>query len=152
DPLERRVQRLRDPRGVTALERRARTLDVEPFHGRSVSGRGGRLGSVADHKSHLSTVRIHYWSRTAGRAFLDGMFQRDLCTRTDTPVSALGLGCWAIGGPYTAGGRPAGWGEVDDDESIRAIRRAVELGVTLFDTADAYGAGHSERVLGRALA
>ncbi len=47
---------------------------------------------------------------------------------------------------------PAGWGEVDDDESIRAIRRALDLGVTLFDTADVYGCGHSERVLGRALA
>jgi len=67
-------------------------------------------------------------------------------------VSALGLGCWAIGGPWTSNGQPAGWGEVDDDESIRAIRRALELGVTLFDTADVYGCGHSERVLGRALA
>src|SRR5919204_722264 len=80
------------------------------------------------------------------------MFQRDLGTRTGVQVSALGLGCWAIGGPWTANGRPAGWGEVDDDESIRAIRRALDLGVTLFDTADAYGCGHSERVLGRALA
>jgi aryl-alcohol dehydrogenase-like predicted oxidoreductase len=80
------------------------------------------------------------------------MFQRDLGTRTGIDVSAMGLGCWAIGGPYTANGRPAGWGEVDDDESIRAIRRALDLGVTLFDTADAYGCGHSERVLGRALA
>jgi aryl-alcohol dehydrogenase-like predicted oxidoreductase len=67
-------------------------------------------------------------------------------------VSALGLGCWAIGGPWTFNGRPAGWGEVDDDESIGAIRRGLELGVTLFDTADVYGCGHSERVLGRALA
>ena len=67
-------------------------------------------------------------------------------------VSALGLGCWAIGGPWTSGGRPAGWGEVDDDESVRAIRHAVDRGVTLFDTADVYGCGHSERVLGRALA
>jgi aryl-alcohol dehydrogenase-like predicted oxidoreductase len=80
------------------------------------------------------------------------MFQRDLGTRTGVQVSALGLGCWAIGGPFTTNGRPAGWGEVDDEESIRAIRRALELGVTLFDTADAYGCGHSERVLGRALA
>jgi aryl-alcohol dehydrogenase-like predicted oxidoreductase len=79
------------------------------------------------------------------------MFQRDLGTRTGVQVSALGLGCWAIGGPYTSNGRPAGWGEVDDEESIRAIRRALELGVTLFDTADVYGCGHSERVLGRAL-
>lgn len=41
---------------------------------------------------------------------------------------------------------------MDDDESVRAIRRALELGVTLFDTADVYGCGHSERVLGKALA
>ena len=67
-------------------------------------------------------------------------------------VSALGLGCWAVGGPMAAtDGRPTGWGEVDDDESVRAIRRALELGVTFFDTADTYGAGHSERVLGKAL-
>jgi aryl-alcohol dehydrogenase-like predicted oxidoreductase len=80
------------------------------------------------------------------------MFQRDLGTRTGIQVSALGLGCWAIGGPWTSNGQPAGWGEVDDDESIRAIRHALDLGVTLFDTADVYGCGHSERVLGRALA
>jgi len=80
------------------------------------------------------------------------MFQRDLGTRTGVQVSALGLGCWAIGGPWTSNGMPAGWGEVNDDESIRAIRRALDLGVTLFDTADVYGCGHSERVLGRALA
>jgi aryl-alcohol dehydrogenase-like predicted oxidoreductase len=80
------------------------------------------------------------------------MFRRDLGTRTGVQVSALGLGCWAIGGPWTSNGRPAGWGDVDDDESIRAIRHALDLGVTLFDTADVYGCGHSERVLGRALA
>ena len=80
------------------------------------------------------------------------MFQRDFGTRTGMRTSALGLGCCAIGGPWTFDGRPAGWGEVDDDESIRAIRRALDLGVTLFDTADVYGCGHSERVLGRALA
>src|SRR5918992_216834 len=66
-------------------------------------------------------------------------------------VSAMGLGCWAIGGPYEFDGRPAGWGEVDDEESVRAVRRALELGVNFFDTADVYGCGRSERVLGRAL-
>jgi aryl-alcohol dehydrogenase-like predicted oxidoreductase len=80
------------------------------------------------------------------------MFQRDLGTRTGIQVSALGLGCWAIGGPWTFNGQPAGWGEVDDEESIRAIRHALDRGVTLFDTADVYGCGHSERILGRALA
>ncbi|GAA2628314.1 aldo/keto reductase [Dactylosporangium fulvum] len=72
--------------------------------------------------------------------------------RSGIEVSALGIGCWAIGGPFWAGDQPFGWGEVDDDESIRAIRRALDLGVTFFDTANVYGAGHSEVVLAEALA
>jgi len=64
----------------------------------------------------------------------------------------MGLGCWAIGGPLWQSDRPLGWGEVDDAESIRAIRGALDLGINFFDTADLYGAGHSEEVLGRALA
>jgi aryl-alcohol dehydrogenase-like predicted oxidoreductase len=71
--------------------------------------------------------------------------------KSEIKVSAMGLGCWAIGGPFKLFGEPDGWGEVDDAESTRAIRRAVELGVNFFDTADAYGAGHSEEVLGNAL-
>ncbi|GAA2699706.1 aldo/keto reductase [Micromonospora olivasterospora] len=72
--------------------------------------------------------------------------------RSGIEVGALGMGCWAIGGPWADGVRPLGWGAVDDDESVRAIRRALDLGVNLFDTADTYGAGHGERILGRALA
>ena len=73
--------------------------------------------------------------------------------RSGIEVSAIGMGCWAIGGPlWGDDGQPFGWGEVDDDESIRTIHRALDLGVTLFDTASNYGAGHSERILGRALA
>lgn len=71
--------------------------------------------------------------------------------RCSIQVSAMGLGCWAIGGPFWAGDDAVGWGEVDDNESIRAIHRALDLGVSFFDTADVYGTGHSERVLGRAL-
>lgn len=77
--------------------------------------------------------------------------EQRLLGNSDIAVSPLGLGCWAIGGPFTMDGHQDGWGQVDDAESIRAIRRAVELGVTLFDTADAYGTGHSEEVLGHAL-
>ncbi|MFC0504375.1 aldo/keto reductase [Micromonospora costi] len=73
--------------------------------------------------------------------------------RSGIEVSAIGMGCWAIGGPlWGKGGQPFGWGEVDDDESVRTIHAALDAGVTLFDTASNYGAGHSERVLGRALA
>lgn len=72
-------------------------------------------------------------------------------------VSAMGLGCWAIGGPWNwqqpgEEGWAAGWGHVDDAESTRAIHCALELGVNFFDTAANYGAGHSEVVLGNALA
>ncbi|MCB9159315.1 MAG: aldo/keto reductase [Caldilineaceae bacterium] len=71
--------------------------------------------------------------------------------RSGIDVSALGMGCWAIGGPFWRGDKPVGWGDVDDAESMRAIARALELGVTLFDTSDVYGCGHSERILGEAL-
>ena len=71
-------------------------------------------------------------------------------------VSALGMGCWAIGGPWTWAQPdnepyPAGWGNTDDEESIRAVQAALEMGVNFFDTAANYGAGHSEVILGRAL-
>lgn len=79
------------------------------------------------------------------------MFTRVL-GRNGPAVSALGLGCWAIGGPFWRGDRPIGWGQVDDAESLRALQRALDLGVTFFDTSDVYGCGHSERLLGRALA
>ena len=72
--------------------------------------------------------------------------------RSGIEVSALGLGCWAIGGTWTFLGSPGGWSAVDDEESVRALRRAHDLGVTFFDTAANYGAGHSERILGRAFA
>jgi aryl-alcohol dehydrogenase-like predicted oxidoreductase len=71
-------------------------------------------------------------------------------------VSALGMGCWAIGGPWTwdqPGNDPfpAGWGHVDDNESVRAIHAALDAGINFFDTAANYGAGHSEQILAQAL-
>lgn len=70
-------------------------------------------------------------------------------------VSPLGLGCWAIGGPFWRPEgeemRPVGWGQVSDRESLRAIHRALDLGVDFLDTANNYGTGRSERVLGKAL-
>jgi len=83
------------------------------------------------------------------------LFTRKL-GKSGIEVSALGMGCWAIGGPWTwaqPGERPypAGWGKTDDAESIRAIHAGLVAGITFFDTAANYGAGHSERILGRAL-
>jgi aryl-alcohol dehydrogenase-like predicted oxidoreductase len=72
--------------------------------------------------------------------------------RSGIEVSAMGLGCWAIGGPVVwDDGTVFGWGKIEDEDSIAAIRAGLDSGITLFDTADSYGAGHSERVLGRAL-
>lgn len=77
---------------------------------------------------------------------------RRVLGRSGIEVSALGMGCWAIGGPFWDGETPLGWGEVDDEESIRAIHAALDRGVNFFDTANVYGAGHSERILSRAIA
>ena len=71
--------------------------------------------------------------------------------RSGIEVSAVGMGCWAIGGPWQSGGAQVGWGVVDDAESTRAIHAALDLGANFFDTAAGYGAGHSERILGAAL-
>jgi len=60
--------------------------------------------------------------------------------RTGWKVSAISFGAWAIGGT---------WGSVQDDESLAALNRAVDLGVNFFDTADVYGDGHSEKLLAR---
>jgi len=62
-------------------------------------------------------------------------------------VSEVGMGCWAIGGNEYGNS----YGHTDDAESVRTIRKAIELGCTFFDTADVYGHGHSEELLGLAL-
>jgi aryl-alcohol dehydrogenase-like predicted oxidoreductase len=67
---------------------------------------------------------------------------------TDLQVTRVGFGAWAIGG----GGWEFGWGPQHDEQSIAAIHRGLELGVNWIDTAAAYGFGHSEEVVGRALA
>lgn len=60
--------------------------------------------------------------------------------RTGWKVSTVSFGAWAIGGT---------WGNVKDDESLAALNRALDLGVNFFDTADGYGDGHSEQLLGK---
>lgn len=60
---------------------------------------------------------------------------------TDLQVSEISFGTWAIGGS---------WGSVNDEESLRALHRAMDAGVNFFDTADVYGAGHSEQLLAQA--
>ncbi|MBO6718932.1 MAG: aldo/keto reductase [Rhizobiaceae bacterium] len=75
-----------------------------------------------------------------------------LLGRSGLSAAPIGLGGWAIGGHFTLDGKPDGWGDVDDKQSIRAIQLGLEMGASLIDTADAYGTGHSEEVIGRAVA
>lgn len=72
--------------------------------------------------------------------------------RTGLEISEVGFGAWAIGGPSKLGALEIGWGETDDARSLRAVHAALDAGVTFFDTADVYGMGHSEELLGKALA
>ena len=60
--------------------------------------------------------------------------------RTDWEISTISFGAWAIGGT---------WGHVDDAESLKALHKAIDLGVNFIDTADVYGDGHSERLIGK---
>lgn len=71
--------------------------------------------------------------------------------KTELKVSDVGFGAWAIGGPAMAGNIPIGWGDVNDEDSRKAIRKAFDLGINFFDTADFYGLGHSEELLGKVL-
>jgi len=66
---------------------------------------------------------------------------------SDLSLTPIGVGAWAMGG----GGWAFAWGPQDDDESISAIRAALDKGVNWIDTADVYGLGHSEEVVGRAV-
>lgn len=68
--------------------------------------------------------------------------------KTGWRVSQVGLGCWQFGGAIVLDGKPDGWSGITDEESSATIKRAVEFGVNFFDTADMYGWGHSEEVLG----
>ncbi len=74
--------------------------------------------------------------------------QHRILGRTGIKVSEIGFGAWAIGGTAEASGTPLGWGRTSDDDSLAAIRRARDLGVNFFDTADSYGFGRSESLLG----
>jgi aryl-alcohol dehydrogenase-like predicted oxidoreductase len=63
-------------------------------------------------------------------------------------VPALGVGCWTIGGPDSNLGLPMGWGPVDEEDAVAGLATAYLMGARLFDTADVYGHGHSERLIG----
>ena len=67
--------------------------------------------------------------------------------QSDLNITRIGIGAWAIGG----GKWEFGWGPQDDQQSISAIRAGLDLGINWIDTAAAYGLGHSETIVGRAV-
>jgi 1-deoxyxylulose-5-phosphate synthase len=67
--------------------------------------------------------------------------KRRILPGLNTEVSAIGVGCWTIGGPATNNSVPIGWDLVAPEEAYAGLLRAHELGVTLFDTADVYSIG-----------
>lgn len=71
--------------------------------------------------------------------------------RSGLKVSTISLGCWATGGPSWRDGNPVGWSGNDDAKSLEGLRRAHALGINHLDTADVYGDGHSERIVGQFL-
>lgn len=71
--------------------------------------------------------------------------------KTDLKVSEVGFGAWAIGGAAIVGNVPIGWGVADDKESVAAIGAALDAGINFFDTADFYGLGHSEEIIGKVI-
>jgi len=70
---------------------------------------------------------------------------------TDLLVSEIGFGAWAIGGGAMIGSTAIGWGDADDSVSVKAIHAALDAGINFFDTADIYGLGHSEKLLGNTI-
>ena len=75
-----------------------------------------------------------------------------LANAAPSGIARLGIGTWQLGGPNYAGDKPTGWGAVDETAAVKAIHRALDEGVRFIDTADSYGAGKSESIVGQALA
>src|SRR5262249_8341486 len=121
-----------------------------PDSGCDVSSHDGapRMGTSSSSSRPRGTTAPWDASSTAIRPPLSCHYREEIAMRyvrlgkTELEVSAVAFGTWAFGGD---------WGSFDEDESKAAIRHALDLGVTFFDTSQAYGFGVSERLLADAL-
>src|SRR5205085_4085462 len=84
-------------------------------------------------------------------SFVNYNMQKRKFGNTDLLVSEIGFGAWAIGGGAMIGNTAIGWGETDDKVSIKAIHASLDAGINFFDTADIYGLGHQEELLGKTI-
>src|SRR5215218_4377671 len=136
----RRRTRGGDPSGSGTVTERA-------CHPHSVKYSGGAVGVERDAASDRppSPVRAHAARPRRFRSRVLWVARAVMNTRTlgstGLQVSEIGYGAWGIGG--------TGWLGAQDDESLRALHRAVDLGITFIDTALGYGDGHSEELVGR---
>ena len=67
--------------------------------------------------------------------------------KTNLTVSEIGFGAWAIGGNAVVGNTPIGWGPADDNTSVAALRKALDVGINFFDTADFYAVSYTHLTL-----
>lgn len=89
-------------------------------------------------------IFLDSWPRSLGFIHPAEFFMETrILHHPDIPVSEIGLGCWQLGG--------ADWGHVDDAKAFSILGQAVDSGITFFDTADVYGSGRSEELLGKYL-
>lgn len=93
--------------------------------------------------AHVRAVRLDSWRILDGAVILIGMNQRTF-NASEERVSEIGLGTWQLGG--------AEWGNVPEEEALATLHAAADAGVTFIDTADIYGLGRSEEIIGRFLA
>src|SRR6266702_4742810 len=153
-------------RGHAAARRGLGGAPGHPDRGAGPRGAGPRLRHASPGAAHLPAPqgrgaatrgatgghrvrRNHLFpsGRGAGGARGAATMKQRLLGRTRLPVGEIGFGTWAIGGNHVGNS----YGPTDDAESRRAVRRSFELGCTFFDTADVYGHGKSEELLGAAL-
>jgi aryl-alcohol dehydrogenase-like predicted oxidoreductase len=102
-------------------------------------------------KNIVYTIHFHrfppYWNDIYGG---DLMIRHRVLGKSGLKVSEVGLGCWAIGGPsWDDHGKQVGWSGSNDQDSLAGLYKAYELGINHWDTADVYGKGHSERLIGK---
>ena len=113
----------------------------------------GELGATLFDRLIVGTNRLALHPRNPDPSPMRGVIMQTMQLKTTQlgstglEITRVGFGAWAIGG----GGWEFGWGPQEDERSLEAIDRALELGVNWIDTAAAYGFGHSEEIVGRAL-
>lgn len=113
------------------------------------------MGTGTNHREQARGYNIEFRAARLANGVRNrlrqGAMQYRTFGKTGWRVSAVGVGCWQFGGAITIDGKPDGWSGITDEESAATIKRAVELGANFFDTADMYGWGRSEEIVGRTI-